>query len=39
MAKIEIDTDKLTAELDYYDGGWYGISILYDGKLIRKIEK
>lgn len=39
MATITIDTDKLNAELDYYEGGWYGISIKYEGKVIKKIER
>ena len=39
MATITIDTDKLDANLDYYEGGWFGISIYYEGKLIKKIEK
>lgn len=38
MADIEIDTNKLDAELDYFSDGWFGISILYDGKVIKKIE-
>jgi len=39
MAIITIDTDKLNANLDYYESGWYGISITYEGKVIKKIEK
>lgn len=39
MKVITIDTDKLNADLDYYDHGWFGISIYYKGKLIKKIEK
>lgn len=39
MANIVIDIDKLDASLDYYEGGWYGISIEYEGKVIKKIEK
>lgn len=39
MARITIDTDKLDADLDYYDNGWFGISIIYEGKIIKKIEK
>ena len=39
MAIITIDTDKLSADIDYYDHGWFGISIYYKGKLIKKIEK
>jgi len=39
MATITIDTDKLDAELDYYTSGWYGISITYEGKVIKNIEK
>ena len=39
MAKIEIDTDKLSADLDYYENGWFGISITYEGKVLKKIEK
>lgn len=39
MATITIDTDKLDADLDYYDNGWFGISIYYKGELIKKIEK
>ena len=38
MAKIIIDTDKLDATLDYHDF-YYGISITYEGKVIKKIEK
>ena len=39
MATITIDTDKLSASLDYYENGWYGISIYHEGKVIKKIEK
>ena len=39
MAAITIDTDKLSATLDYYESGFYGISIMYEGKVIKKIEK
>ena len=39
MAKITIDTDDLNANLDYDENGWFGISIYYKGKLIKKIEK
>ena len=39
MATIEIDTDKLDADVDYYENGWYGISITYEGKVIKKLEK
>lgn len=39
MAKILIDTDKLSASLDYYESGWFGISITYEGKVIKKLEK
>ncbi len=39
MATITIDTDKLNADVDYYDNGWYGISIKYEGKVIKRIEK
>ena len=39
MATIEIDTNKLDADVDYYDDGWFGVSIYYKGKLIKKIEK
>ena len=39
MATITIDTDKLDADIDYYDNGQFGISIYYKGKLIKKIEK
>lgn len=39
MATITIDTDKLDANIDYHDHGWFGISIYYKGKLIKKIEK
>lgn len=39
MATITIDTDKLSAALDYYESGFYGISIMYEGKIIKKIEK
>ena len=39
MATITIDTDKLNADIDYYDNGWFSISIYYKGKLIKKIEK
>ena len=42
MAIITIDTDKLNADIDYYDNGWlggFGISIYYEGKVIKKIEK
>lgn len=38
MATITIDTDNLDAYVDYYENGWYGISIYYKGKLIKKIE-
>ena len=30
MAAITIDTDKLSATLDYYESGFYGISIMYE---------
>ena len=40
MATIKIDTDKLNAELDCYTNGeWYGISITYEGEVIKKLEK
>lgn len=39
MAIIEIDTDKLNADIDYYENGWFGISIYYKGKVIKKIER
>lgn len=39
MAKMLIDTDKLNVELDYCTNGWYGVSITYEGKVIKKIEK
>lgn len=39
MAIITIDTDKLDANLDYYDRGWYGVSITYEGKVIKKLDK
>lgn len=39
MATITIDTDKLDANLNYYTDGWYGISIIYKGKVIKKLEK
>ena len=39
MATITIDTDKLSASLDYYESVFYGISIMYEGKVIKKIEK
>jgi len=39
MAIITIDTDKLDAKLDYYTGGWYGVSIIHDGKVIKKLNK
>lgn len=39
MATITIDTDKLDADVDYFDNGWFGISIKYEGKVIKKIEK
>ena len=39
MATIEIDTDKLDADVDYYENGWFGISIKYKGKVIKRIEK
>lgn len=39
MAKIEIDTDKLDAELNYYVNGQYGIDIRYEGKLIKTVHK
>lgn len=39
MAKITIDTDKLNASLSYYENGWYGIEITYEGKIIKKVEK
>jgi len=39
MATITIDTDKLNAKLDYYENGWYGVSITYEGKVIKKIDK
>lgn len=39
MATITIDTDKLNAKLDYYTNGWYGVSITYEGKVIKKLEK
>jgi len=39
MAIITIDTDDLNADLDYYDRGWFGISIYYKCKLIKKIER
>lgn len=39
MAIITIDTDKLRASLDYYESGFYGISITYEGKVIKKLEK
>ena len=39
MAMITIDTDKLDADVDYFDNGWFGISITYEGKTIKKIEK
>lgn len=38
MATITINTDKLDATLDYHDR-YYGISIMYEGKVIKKIEK
>ena len=39
MAKIEIDSDKLSASLDYYESGFYGISIMYEGKILKKVDK
>ena len=39
MTTITIDTNKLDADIDYYDNGWFGISIYYKDKLIKKIEK
>lgn len=39
MATITIDTDDLNADVDYYENGWFGISIYYKDKLIKKIEK
>ena len=39
MATMIIDTNKLSAGLDYYESGFYGISITYEGKVIKKIEK
>lgn len=39
MATITIDTDNLDAYVDYCENGWFGISIYYKGKLIKKIEK
>lgn len=39
MARITIDTDKLDANLDYYENGWYGVSITYEGKVIKTIKK
>lgn len=39
MAIITIDTDKLDANLDYWENGWFGISITYEGKVIKKLEK
>lgn len=39
MATITIDTDKLSAYLDYYENGFYGINITYEGKVIKKTEK
>lgn len=33
MATITIDTSKLSARLDYYESGFYGISITYEGKV------
>ncbi len=39
MAIITIDTDKLNAKLDYYVNGWYGVSITYEGKVIKKLHK
>jgi len=39
MAIITIDTDDLNADVDYYENGWFGISITYEGKVIKKIEK
>ena len=39
MPTITIDTDKLSASLDYYESGFYGVSITYEGKVIKKIER
>lgn len=39
MAIITIDTNKLGAYLDYYESGFYGINITYEGKVIKKIER
>lgn len=39
MAIITIDTDKLNAYVDYYENGYFGISIYYKGELIKKIKK
>lgn len=39
MATITIDTDKLNASLSYYENGWYGIEITYEGKVIKKLDK
>lgn len=38
MKVITIDIDKLSASLDYCENGSYGISIMYEGKIIKKIE-
>ena len=35
---ITIDTDKLDATLDYHDY-YYGISITYEGEVIKTVEK
>lgn len=39
MATIIIDTDKLDASLSYYEHGYYGIKITYEGKIIKKVER
>ena len=39
MATITIDPDDLNASIDYYENGWFGISIYYKGKVIKKIER
>lgn len=36
---MTIDTNKLSARLDYCENGFYGISITYEGKVIKKIEE